>query len=93
MAVPVCVASQQEAELVLVSSQSPAEWLISLLDWRGDRMLNVQLEPGGRSARQTASPCKCGALKLNSNYVSQNIIQFSSMCAKIDFHAAQTAAH
>lgn len=32
MAVPVCVTSQQEAELVLVSSQSPAEWLISLLD-------------------------------------------------------------
>lgn len=31
MAVPVCVTSQQEAELVLVSSQSPAEWLISLL--------------------------------------------------------------
>lgn len=43
MAAPVCVTSQQEAELGLVSSQSPAEWLISLLDWRGDRMLNVQL--------------------------------------------------
>lgn len=42
MAAPVCVTSQQEAELTLVSSQSPAEWLISLLDWRGDRMLNVQ---------------------------------------------------
>lgn len=42
MAAPVCVTSQQEAELALVSSQSPAEWLISLLDWRGDRMLNVQ---------------------------------------------------
>lgn len=40
MAAPVCVTSQQEAELALVSSQSPAEWLISLLDWRGDRMLN-----------------------------------------------------
>lgn len=42
MAAPVCVTSQQEAELALVSSQSPAEWLISLLDWRGDRMLNVR---------------------------------------------------
>lgn len=39
IAVPVCVASQQEAKLVLVSSQSPAEWLISHLDWRGDWMV------------------------------------------------------
>lgn len=53
MAVPVCVTSQQEAELVLVSSQSPAEWLISLLDWRGDRMLKVQLPIWDSSAPQT----------------------------------------
>lgn len=53
MAVPVCVTSQQEAELVLVSSQSPAEWLISLLDWRGDRMLNVQLPIWDSPAQQT----------------------------------------
>lgn len=94
MAVPVCVASQQEAELVLVSSQSPAEWLISLLDWRGDRMLSVRLEPRGRSAPQTASPCKRGALKLNSNYISpKNMRQFSSTCAeKLIFYAVQTAA-
>lgn len=37
MAAPACVTSRREAELVLVSGQGPAEWLIRLLDGRGDR--------------------------------------------------------
>lgn len=84
MAVPVCVTSQQEAELVLVSSQSPAERLISLLDWRGDRMLKVQLPICDSSAQQTKAfilkkelaasvqPCECDTL-------NRAIITFSSV--------------